>query len=109
MHGCASSEGWRGQTLDEAAAPVPIYDKAEFRLWHPDKVRFIRAVLVPVPGANADGRLDVDDSFWQGFAIRNEIALIGCHFANKPHEELLIENYANAAQGSGQALLDALV
>jgi hypothetical protein len=97
-----------GQALDEAAAPSANYDKAEFRLWYPDKVRFIRAVLVLVPGANADGRLDVDDGFWQAFAIRHEIALIGCHFTDKPHKESFIENYANAAQGSGQALLDAL-
>jgi hypothetical protein len=34
--------------------------------------------------------------------------LIGCHFTDKPHEKPSIENYANAAQGSGQALLDAL-
>ena len=40
-------------------------------------------------------------------AGRNEIALIGCRFTDKPHEEPFIENYANAAQGSGQALLEA--
>jgi dienelactone hydrolase len=97
-----------GQALDEAAAPGTNYDKAEFRLWYPDKARFVRAVLVLVPGANADGRPDVGDRFWQAFASRNEIALIGCHFTDKPHEESFIENYANAAQGSGQALLDAL-
>jgi hypothetical protein len=46
---------------------------------------------------------------WQAFAIRNEIALIGCHFTDKAHEEPFIENYANASQGSGQVLLDALI
>jgi dienelactone hydrolase len=35
--------------------------------------------------------------------------LIGCHFTDKPHEESFIENYANAGQGSGQALLDVLI
>jgi hypothetical protein len=30
-------------------------------------------------------------------------------FTDKPHDEPLIENYADAAQGSGQALLDALL
>jgi pimeloyl-ACP methyl ester carboxylesterase len=99
----------RGQALDEVAPPGTNYDKAEFRLWYPDKARFVRAVLVLVPGANTDGRPDVDDRFWQAFAIRNQIALIGCHFTDKPHEDSFIENYANAAQGSGQALLDALI
>jgi hypothetical protein len=50
----------------------------------------------------------VGDRFWQAFASRNDFALIGCRFIDKPHEEGFIENYANAAQGSGQALLDAL-
>jgi dienelactone hydrolase len=97
-----------GQALDEAAAPGTNYDKAEFRLWYLDKARFIRAVLVLVPGSNADGRPDVNDKFWQAFAIRNEILLIDCRFTDKPHEESFIENYANAGQGSGQAPLDAL-
>jgi hypothetical protein len=98
-----------GQVFDEAVPPGTNYEKAEFRLWYPDKARFIRAVLVLMPGANADGRRDVNDRFWQSFASRNDIALRGCHFTDKPHEETFVENYANAAQGSGQALLDALV
>jgi hypothetical protein len=94
--------------FDELVAPGINYDKAEFRLWYPNSARFVRAVLVLVPGANADGRPNVYDRYWQAFASRNEIALLGCHFTDKPHGEPFIENYANAAQGSGQALLDAL-
>ena len=71
--------------------------------------RYEHNVLVPVPGANTDGRPDLSDRLWQAFASRNEIALIGCHFTDKPHEESFIENYANAGQGSGQALLDVLI
>ena len=98
-----------GKVLEEAAAPGTNYEKAEFRLWYPDMARFLRAVVVLVPGSNADGRRDVNDRFWQAFASRNEVALIGCQFIDKPHEQSFIENYANAAQGSGQALLDALI
>src|SRR6266566_8332303 len=106
--GCvACAQASPGQALDETAAPGANYDKAEFRIWYPDKARFLRAVLVLAPGANADGRPDVRDRFWQAFASRNEIALIGCHFTDKAHEPSFIENYTNAAQGSGQALLDA--
>jgi dienelactone hydrolase len=97
-----------GHTLDETATSGANYDKAEFRLWYPDNARFLRAVLVLVPGSNADGRPDVGDRFWQAFAVRNNVALIGCRFTDKPHDEAFIENYANVAQGSGQALLDAL-
>jgi pimeloyl-ACP methyl ester carboxylesterase len=107
--GCtARTQVTRGGVLDEAIPPGTNYEKAEFRLWYPDKATFVRAVLVLMPGSNADGRSDVNDRFWQSFASRNEIALLGCHFTDKPHEEPFIENYADAAQGSGQALLDAL-
>jgi dienelactone hydrolase len=97
-----------GHMLDETASPGANYDRAAFRLWYPDNAKFLRGVLVLVPGSNADGRADVGDRFWQTFASRNDFALIGCRFTDKPHEEAFIENYANAAQGSGQALLDAL-
>jgi hypothetical protein len=93
---------------DETAPAGANYDKAEFRLWHPDSARVLRAVLVLVPGSNEDGRSDVGDRFWQAFADRNDLALVGCRFTDKPHDEAFIENYANAGQGSGQALLDAL-
>jgi hypothetical protein len=76
--GCvACAQVFPGKVFDEAAAPGTNYEKAEFRLWYPDKARFVRAVVVLVPGANADGRPDANDSFWQAFANRNEIALIG--------------------------------
>src|SRR5262245_4774110 len=79
--GCAQVSP--GHTLDEVAAPGANYDRAEFRLWYPDNATFLRAVLVLVPGANADGRPDVGDRFWQAFASRNDVALIGCLFTDK--------------------------
>ncbi len=107
--GCAAcAQVSSGHMLDETVAPGANYDKADFRLWYPDSAKFLRAVVVLVPGSNADGRSDVGDRFWQTFASRNDVALIGCRFTDKPHEEAFVENYANAAQGSGQALLDAL-
>jgi pimeloyl-ACP methyl ester carboxylesterase len=97
-----------GKSFDQAFSPGANYDKAEFRLWYPEQVKSFRAVLVLVPGSNEDGRSYVNDRFWQTFANRHDIALIGCHFADATHDEF-IEKYANAAQGSGQALLEALV
>ena len=62
-----------------------------------------------MPGSNGDGRSEVADTVWQGFATRNQVALIGCRFTDKPHDQGFIEDYVDVARGSGQALLGALV
>lgn len=97
-----------GTTLEEASAPRNNYDKAEFKLWYPNGAALLRAVVVLVPGSNGDGRPMADDPVWQAFATRQKLALVGCHFTDKPHEQSFIEQYVDAAHGSGQALLDAL-
>lgn len=107
--GCiACAQVLPGKSFDHAAGPGANYETAEFRLWYPLQSKSFRAILLLVPGSNEDGRPHVNDRFWQDFASRNDIALIGCHFADKPHDEF-VENYANVAQGSGQALIEALV
>jgi dienelactone hydrolase len=98
----------RGATLDGAAAPGRNYAKAEFRLWYPDDAGPFRAAVVLVPGSNGDGRPMVDDAAWQTFALKHKLALVGCHFTDKPHDQSFLEDYANVSQGSGQALLDSL-
>lgn len=102
-----SSAGWCA-TLDEAAAPGKNYAKAEFRLWYPDGAASLKAALILVPGSNGDGRSSVDDPVWQAFATKHNLALVGCHFADKPHDQNFVEDYANVSQGSGQALLDTM-
>ena len=98
----------RAATLDEAAAPGKNYARAEFRLWYPDGAGRIQASVVLMPGSNGDGRSQVDDPVWQAFAVKHKLALVGCRFTDKPHEQSFIEDYANVSQGSGQALLDTL-
>jgi dienelactone hydrolase len=98
----------RSATLDEAAAPGRNYAIAEFRLWYPDDAGPIRAVVVLVPGSNGDGRSAIEDTVWQAFAVKHNLALAGCHFTDKPHDQSFIEDYANVSQGSGQALLNTL-
>jgi hypothetical protein len=61
-----------------------------------------------VPGSNGDGRGLVDDLFWQELAVKHNFALLGCYFTDQPHEEMEVEYYANAKEGSGQALLTVL-
>jgi poly(3-hydroxybutyrate) depolymerase len=94
--------------LDEAAAPGNNYDKAEFRFWLPPGDGSIKATLVLVPGSNGDGRAQAEDSVWQAFATQHRVALVGCRFTDKPHDQNFIEAYVNVSQGSGQALLDVL-
>src|SRR5260221_7786671 len=95
-------------TLDEAAPPGANYDKAEFRLWYPKDAARLKALILLVPGSNGDGRPAVDDPVWQAFATRHSLALIGCRFTDKPHDQGFIEQYVDVSKGSGQAMLDAL-
>ena len=95
-------------TFDEVIPPGRNFDKAEFRLWQPKNLDQVRAVVVLMPGSNGDGRSQVDDPIWQTFATRHGLALLGCRFTDKPHEQSFIEEYVNVREGSGQALLDAL-
>jgi len=95
-------------TFDQASAPGKNYDKAEFRLWYPDGAASLAAAVILVPGSNGDGRSSVDDPVWRAFATKHNLALVGCHFTDKPHGQSFIEEYANVSQGSGQALLDTM-
>ena len=97
-----------GQTLDETIPPGANFDKAEFRFWFPADADKLRGVVVLVPGSNGDGRPMADDAFWREFATKQKVALLGCRFTDKPHDQAFIEDYVNVAKGSGQALLDAI-
>ena len=84
------------------------FEKAEFRLWIPPNLRQARAVVVLIPGSNGDGRGQVDDPVWQAFAERHGLALLGCRFTDKPHDQAFIEEYVDVSRGSGQALVDGI-
>jgi poly(3-hydroxybutyrate) depolymerase len=98
----------RAATFDQVAKPGANYDKAEFRLWLPDGAGPVRALVVLVPGSNGEGRTMVDDPFWQAFAVKHRLALVGCHLTDKPHDQSFIEEYVDVAKGSGQALVDSI-
>jgi pimeloyl-ACP methyl ester carboxylesterase len=90
-------------------APAPLNcDKASFRFWSPEGNRLLRAILVLVPGSNGDGRPLTEEPEWRGFAQKHDLALVGCQFTDRPHENMFMEQYALASAGSGQALLEAL-
>jgi poly(3-hydroxybutyrate) depolymerase len=104
----ASSHAQSVAVLDATIPPGRNYDKAEFRLSIPQNLAHIRAVVVLIPGSNGDGRPEVNDAVWQKFATQHGLALLGCRFTDKPHDQSFIEEYVNVSMGSGQALLDAL-
>src|SRR5262245_52096069 len=93
--------------LEESVPPGANFDKAEFRLWTP-KAATLKGIVVLVPGSNGDGRGQAEDTVWQAFATKHSLALVGCRFTDKPHDQNFIEQYINVSQGSGQALLDAI-
>ncbi len=104
----SAAKSAEGRTLDAALPPGENYARAEFRLWLPFGAGQLRGALILVPGSNADGRPMVDDVQWRNFAARQRLALVGCFFADHPHPQDFIEAYADAVQGSGQALLNAM-
>ena len=98
----------RAATFDEAMPPGANYDKAEFRLWLPDGAGRVRALVILVPGSNGDGRAQVDEPFWQEFATKHQLGLVGVRLTDKQHDQMFIEHYVDVSKGSGQAFLDAL-
>jgi poly(3-hydroxybutyrate) depolymerase len=95
-------------TWDVSLQPGANFAQAAFRLWLPPQSKRVRAITVLIPGSNQDGRGLVTDPAWQAFAVRNETALLACHFTDRPHPHAFIEEYADVARGSGAALLQAL-
>jgi hypothetical protein len=93
--------------IEYSATEGANFAAADFRLWLPHDTP-VAAATVLIPGSNEDGRPMVSDITWQQFARRNRVALVGCRFLDRPHEPSFIEEYVNAPQGSGAALLEAL-
>jgi len=98
----------RAASFDVSMPSGANFDKAEFRLWIPDGVARVRALAILVPGSNGDGRPQVDEPFWQEFAAKHQIGLVGVRLTDKQHDQMFIEHYVDVSKGSGQAFLDAL-
>ena len=104
---CSTSPTTQAITSDLELPPGPNYAVASFRLWYPKGVDQVKGILVLLPGSNADGRSDVNASRWQTFATAEKLALLGCFFQDS-NQKVSDELYAQAALGSGQALVDAI-
>jgi poly(3-hydroxybutyrate) depolymerase len=97
-----------GQTYDATQPPGNNFDQAQFRLWVPEGLQSVRAILVLVPGSNGDGRDQVDTPLWQSLAEEQGLALIGLYMTDKMHEDMFIEHYVDVSNGSGDAFLQAI-
>ncbi|HUJ43901.1 MAG TPA: dienelactone hydrolase family protein [Opitutaceae bacterium] len=100
--------GGTNATSDVEIPPGSNFAVAAFRWWHPPETKALLGVVVLVPGSNSDGRNQVEDPLWQDFARHHSLALVGCWFRDRPHENMNIEDYARAPEGSGWALLEAV-
>ena len=95
-------------TYDTTLEPGAVYNMAAFKLWHNPEVQRIRGILMLNPGSNGDGRGMVDDSYWQDFATKHDLALMGTYFTYHRHVNMMIEHYIKVSEGSGQALINAI-
>ena len=96
------------QTFDTKLPPGNNFDQAQFRLWIPQGLQSVKAILVLVPGSNGDGRSQVESQLWRDLAEEQGLALVGLHMTDKMHEDMFIEHYVEVANGSGDAFLLAL-
>ena len=60
------------------------------------------------PGSNSDGRLAVDDEYWQNFARKHNFTLMATFLQDNPHPNMMIEDYIQVSKGSGEAILGAI-
>ncbi len=95
-------------TYETTAEPGNVYNIAAFKLWHNPDIKKIRGILMLNPGSNGDGRGMVDDEYWQDFANKHDLALMGTYLTDHMHPNMMIEDYIKVGEGSGKAILDAI-
>ncbi len=80
------------------------YKSADFRLWVPDGVTTVRAVIVRQHGCGRKGIDHADDLQWQALAAKYDVALLGTHFQQAKE----CKDWFDPAGGSERAFFDAL-
>ncbi len=85
------------------------FDIGEFRLWVPDTsvVPQVKAILVLADGSNSNATNLTASNEWRTYAIANKLALMGVHLETQS-SQTVFDNYADARNGSGEALIKAL-
>ena len=96
----------RAETFETAVKPEAgeKFRSAEFRLWLPDKVKHVRAVLIRQHGCGRKGLDHADDLQWQALARKWDCALLGSHFQQNKD----CSDWWDPTNGSERALTIAL-
>lgn len=96
------------ETYDVTMEPSAVHNMAAFRLWINPGTEKIRGILMLNPGSNGDGRGQVEDEYWQNFAKKHNLALLGTYFTDHKHPNMMIEDYIQVSKGSGSALIGSI-
>ena len=96
------------ETYAVTMEPSAVHNMSAFKMWTPPGVAKFRAILMLNLGSNSDGRSQVDDQYWQDFAIKHDFALIGTFLTDHMHPNMMIEDYIQVSKGSGKTILDAI-
>jgi len=96
------------ETYEVTMKPGAIHNMAAFKMWINPEAKKLRGILMLNPGSNSDGRNLVDDEFWQAFATKHDFALMGTYLTDHMHPNMMIEDYIQVSQGSGQAMIKSI-
>lgn len=80
------------------------YKSADFKIWVPDDVKFIRGIVIRQHGCGRNGFDHAEDVQWQALARKHDCALLGSWY--QPVKEC--SDWFDPKGGSERALLDAL-
>ncbi len=93
-------------TLDVAMPPKEgeKFKSAEFRIWLPENVKTIRALIIRQHGCGRNGIDHADDLQWQALARKHDAAIVSSWFV----QDKECKDWFDPANGSERALFDAL-
>lgn len=99
----------QGEFTDEWTYQVfpTVYDnftEAEFRLWVPDNIDGLKAILILLSSYNSNGLGLAHSKDWQEYAEKENLSLLSVHLKSTPTGN----SYTDASGGSGAALLKAV-
>lgn len=96
----------RAATFDVSVPPKDgeKYKSADFRVWVPDGVKTVRAVIVRQHGCGRNGIDHADDLQWQALAAKYDAALLSSWFQHGKE----CRDWFDPANGSERAFLAAL-
>jgi pimeloyl-ACP methyl ester carboxylesterase len=101
-----ASAGARAAVFETTVPPreQDKFKSAAYRLWLPDGVKTVRAIIIHQHGCGRNGITNATDAQWQALAARHDAALVGTTLV--PRDKCT--DWHDPANGSADALLAAL-